>query len=257
MTRLFLLLQSLGFAQDRWEWLIRRCDFRSTDFVGLISVLIDEGMFPLETNEVTDSSQSDSEDCNQGKEFDIFCLEEQSWMTPDFSDDFLISLTEGELSMRIEQLLEEGSRWFRDLGALSDVVILFSSDSSGNHITVLERDTSSDNKMEIFNRILDRTLAQYGADSAMAVALETCEIEEPDMPPTPDLGFYAGEKIVVEARDSKSHVWGIQRIHRTLGSYESEEPVLFDTKSGWFSKFTFPVKPRIEKALTRTDPERA
>jgi hypothetical protein len=36
MRRLFLLFQSLGFAQDRWGWLIRRCDFRCTDFVGLI-----------------------------------------------------------------------------------------------------------------------------------------------------------------------------------------------------------------------------
>jgi hypothetical protein len=213
-------------------------------------------MFPSETTEVRGSSGSDCEDSIPAKEFEISRMKEQSLMTPAFKEDFLISLAEGELSMRVEQLLEEGSRWFRDLGGLSDIVILFSSHSSGNHITVLERNTSSNNKMEIFDMILDRRLAQYGADSAMVLTMETFRVEEPDMPLTPDLGFYAEEKIVVEARDSTSYLWGMQRIHRTLGGYESEEPVLFDTKSGWFSKLTFPVKPRIEKAPTRTDPER-
>lgn len=256
MTRLFLLFQSFGFTQNQWGWLTRRCDFRSTDFVGLISVLIDEGMFPSEATEARDLYESDSNDDQPSNEFEISRMKEQSWMTPAFSEGFLLSLAAGELSMRAELLLEEAGRWLRDLGGLSALVILFSSHSSGNHITVLEQDTSSEEKMAIFNTILGRRLAEYGADSVMALSFTTFRIQNRGTSLTPTLDSYNEEEISVEARDSKSYISGIQRIHRTPGRYELEDPVLSDTTDGCFSKFTFPVKPRTVKEPTQTAPER-
>lgn len=257
MERLFLLFRSLGFPSNCWGWLTRRCDRRSTDFVGLISVLIDEGMFPSETTESSEVSESDAKAGELPKDYEISRTIEQSWMSSGFSADFPISVAEGELSMRVEGLFEEFGRCLRDIGGLSPHVLLFSLQPAGTHIFVLEQDTSSEEKVDLFNRILGGTLAKYGANSVMVVTFSTFTVGRRDESLIPALGSDTGYDIHVEARDSKSYLSGIQRIRCTGGTYEFGEPVLSDTEDGSFSKFIFPAKPITEKPQQDTDPDEA
>jgi hypothetical protein len=42
------VFESYGFVGDRWEWLIRHCKINLNDLVGLISVLLEKGILPVE-----------------------------------------------------------------------------------------------------------------------------------------------------------------------------------------------------------------
>jgi hypothetical protein len=257
MDRFYRLFQSLGFPPNGWGWLTRRCDFRATDPVGLVSVLIDEGMFPSETNELPDLSQSDPIEGQSAKDYSINRLIEQSWMSSGFSEDFPMSVADGELSMRVERLFEECGRCLRYVGGLSAHVLLFSSHSTVNHIAVIERDTSSDEKSNLCDLIVGGLLAERGADSVMVVTWTNFTLRRRDKSLIPALQTDADIEISIEARDSKSYISGTQSVRRTLGRWEFHEPVLSEAEDGCLYKFTFPVEPLTEEPQQETDPDEA
>jgi hypothetical protein len=253
MGRLFVFFQDLGFPRNRWGWLTRRANFLHTDFVGLVSVLIEEGLFPSGTTELPYLSEPESADGKLGKNYEIARMLQQSWMSSGFTEDIAISLAEGELSTRVERLIDEGGRCLRDVGELSDLVLFFSSHSTGTHITILERDISSDERRSLSDRIFCGILAERGADSVMWLSLAgtTLSISDKSLIPLRDTD--ADEEIHVEARDSKSYIAGVQHVRRTSTACEFGEPILSDAEDGSFSKFTFPLKPITKKTEQKTD----
>jgi hypothetical protein len=97
MERLFQIFQSFGFPGNRWEWLIRRCDFIRTDFVGLVSVLIDEGMFPSERRQLDDASESHLHEVKVMSEYDVVKMMTDHCKSSDgFSKAFPILAAEGD-----------------------------------------------------------------------------------------------------------------------------------------------------------------
>jgi hypothetical protein len=46
--RLKSFFEPYGFVEDRWQWLIRHCNHNLHDLVGLISILLEKRIFPLE-----------------------------------------------------------------------------------------------------------------------------------------------------------------------------------------------------------------
>lgn len=256
MGRLFVFFQDLGFPRNRWGWLTRRANFLHTDFIGLVCVLIDEELFPLRGAELPDQSEPDPTDAKLTKDYEIAWMLEQSWMSCGFSEESAVSVAEGELSTRVERLIEEGGRCLRDIGELSDLVLLFSSHATGTHITILERDISSEERRSLSDRIFCGILAEHGADSVMRVTLSGTTLSISDRSLIPSLDVDANEEILVEARDSKSYISGVQLVRRTSRGCEFGELVLSDAEDGSFAKFIFPVKPIIKRASMETDAER-
>lgn len=64
------IFEKFGFGEWKWEWLVNHASQTHNDFVGLVSVLMEEGMFPAGENEVSDSdevSQNSKESPVSGK----------------------------------------------------------------------------------------------------------------------------------------------------------------------------------------------
>jgi hypothetical protein len=53
------LFDDFRFRVDTWEWLLRRAELTHNDFVGLVSVLIGEGRFPIGARKARDSHEAD------------------------------------------------------------------------------------------------------------------------------------------------------------------------------------------------------
>jgi hypothetical protein len=248
MERLFQLFQSLGFPADGWKWLIRRCRLTYTDFFGLVSVLIDEGMFPPGIRGLDDVPKSDLDEGSVKNEYEIVSTVEGDWkLCGGFSPMFPISVADGELSMRVEQLLAEGCRYLSATGDLGSVSLAFSPHSTGRRITVCGTDTWSDEESATLKGTMRRVIAKNGADSAMILMWVDTGSDRPAEFQESSREAHTEEAVTVVARDAKSYLAGMQTVRRLDGKYVFEEPIVLDAEEGWFSEFTFPVQPQTKK----------
>ena len=154
-------------------------------------------------------------------------------------------MAEGELSRRVERLLAEGCRCLETTGELGTVFLIFSPHWAGRRITAFGSTTWSDEEEAVHRKAVAETIAALGADSAMMLAwvdLPHREADESDEFPT--------EVVLVEARDAKSYMRGLQPARKLDGTYVFEEPMVVVAEKTWFSEFTFPVEPEA-KAQSR------
>lgn len=242
--RLSLLFQSLGFPQNLCGWLIRRSRYIFTDFIGLVSVLIDEGLFPSGAMVSDEFSTVDVDEETLATEYEIIVTEDGDWRLPEgFTKAFPASVAKGELSMRVEELLHEACRCLETTGNLTNVCLVFSSCSTGRRISVFGADTWSDENSDKMDETLSRIVAEDGADSVMM--LEYVDLRSDElMRSLPFLGEIHDDKaIVVGAKDAKGAVTGIQPANLIEGKYVFSEPAVLDAVEDSLAEFTFPVQP--------------
>jgi hypothetical protein len=248
MELFYRLFHSLGFPGNRWEWLLRRCDFIRTDFVGLVSVLIDEGLFPSETKKLEDVSKANLDEGEVIQQYEVVkMIADHSKSLDGFSKAFPASVAKGELSMRVEELLAEGCQCLSATGDLSIVVLVFSTSFIGKRITVLGTDTRSDEGFVAVEETMRRVIAEYGADSAMLLMLLDAKTETHDESQESSRDAYVDSEVAVEARDSKSYLVGTQTARWIDGKYVFETPTVLDTERGLFDELTFPIQPEKKK----------
>ncbi len=243
LERVCQAFKSWGFKKDVWEWLRRRCNWMDCDFTGLISVLLEEGMFPSEPEKLKKSCESKAEDDDLLKGYAISGIQRKHWSsTEGFSQAFPMSVAEGELSQRVEHLLAEGCRCLSTTKTLEVVFLVFSPHVLGKGITAFGPHGWTDSEIELMKETLWRVVAEEGADSAMMLAwidLPVKETDEPEDRPT--------EAVMVVARDAKSYLKGLQPVRLIDGKYVFDEPMVVPITEGWFSEFTFPVQPSAKK----------
>lgn len=247
LERLSDLFQSLGVPHNIWAWLIRRCDFITTDFVGLVSFLIDEGLFPSEARESDDFSKLDVDASTVTNAYEIVLMEEGDWkLSQGFSDEFPVSVAEGELSMRVERLLAEGSLRLRTTDDLSTVLLVFSSNSMGKRITVFGTENWSEEE-DIMTETVGLITGEHVADSAMVLLCVDKPWGQPDESFELLQEAHSEKGIVVIAGDAKSILVGVQSASQIEGRYLFDEPIVMSTEDDWFSEFTFRIQPGTEK----------
>lgn len=245
--RLSLLFQSLGFPHNLCGWLIRRSRYIFTDFIGLVSVLIDEGLFPSGAMESDELSRVAVDEETSATGYEIVLMEDGSWRLPEgFSKEFPASVAEGELSMRVERLLHEGCRCLETTGNLTNVCLVFSSCSTGRRISVFGADTWSDENSDKMEGTLNRIVAEDGADSVMM--LEYVDLRSDELIRSlPFLEEVHDDKaIIVGAKDAKGAVTGIQPANLIEGKYVFSEPTVLDAVEDSLAEFTFPVQPAVK-----------
>ncbi|MFC1836413.1 hypothetical protein ACFL2Q_17105 [Thermodesulfobacteriota bacterium] len=228
-----------GFTNDVWEWLLRRSNRRNNDFVGLISVLLEEGMFPPETKESNPSCESDIEGKDVPKSYEIVWVEnEHSESFEGFSKAFPAIVAEGDLSLRVERLLAEGCRSLLTTNALNPVFLVFSSHFGRRRISAFGTNTWTESDKGSLRKATRRVVHEHGADSAMM--LVRIDLPEKETGKSNDL---PAEAVVVVARDAKSYLQGLLPAEKIDGINVFEEPTVRPTKDNWFSEYTFPVEP--------------
>lgn len=245
--RLSHLFQSLGFLPNLCGWLIRRSCYVFTDFIGLVSVLIDEGLFPSGATESDELSTVEADEEMLATEYEIVVMEDSDWKLPEgFSKEFPASVADGELSMRVEELLHEGCRCLETTGDLTNVWLVFTSRSSGRLITVFGADTWSEANSDKMDETLGRIVAENGADSFMILACIDLRRDELSR----SLKFLRNadddKAITVIARDAKGAVAGLQPANLIEGKYVFGEPVLSDAGEESLVEFNFPVQPAVK-----------
>jgi hypothetical protein len=204
--RLRPILESRGFTGDTWEWLMRRCNRADNHLVGLISILIEQGMIPPE----------------------------------DFSKEFPLTVAEGELSLRVERLLAEGCRRLSATGKLDTAILVFPEPSKGRPVisssipnTETERPLFHDKLLRA--ALLDRArknMARFGANSVMM--LDWVEVHL-----SGNTDEDTTNAVLVLARDAKSYLDGLQPARQIDGKYFFDEPIVRVAKDDWFSQFKF------------------
>jgi hypothetical protein len=244
VKRISNLLQSLGFPQDFCGWLTRRCQYITNDLIGLVSVLIEQGLFPSETEESDKSSRVEVDAETITTKYEIVLMEDSDWKLPEgFSKEFPASVAEGELSMRVERLLEEGCRCLETTGDLTNVWLVFSSCSTGRRITVFGADTWSDENADVMEETLRRKAEEAGADSVMMLVCVDLRCDKAGQ----SLGFlraaYDDKAVTVMARDAKGAVAGMLPANLIEGKYVFEEPIVTGAEEDCLAEFTFPVQP--------------
>ncbi|MBI5249608.1 MAG: hypothetical protein HY912_08945 [Desulfomonile tiedjei] len=208
--RLRPVLESRGFAGDTWEWLMRRCNRADNHLVGLISILIEEGMVPPE----------------------------------DSSKEFPLTVAEGELSLRVERLLAEGRRSLSTTGELSTAILVFPDPSKGRPVISVSIPNSETERPLLHDKLLraallDRArknMTRFGANSVMV--LDWVEVH---LPGSTDEDIT--KALLVLARDAKSCLEGIQLVRQVDEKYVFDEPIVRVAEDGWFYQFTSSVKP--------------
>lgn len=232
------VFENYGFNEDLWGWLVKRAHQTDNDFVGLVSVLMGDGMFPSEP-----TAKHPSETVGEGdlllKGYEISGFKREHWTSDDgFSKAFPITVAEGELSLRVERLLAEGCTYLGTTGALGTAFLIFSPHLVGRRITAFGTTTWSKEEEALSTKQVRETIAEHGADSAMMlgwVDLPHSEAAESDEVRT--------EAVMVVARDAKSYFRGLQPARKVDGKYIFDEPMVTVTEDDWFSEFTFPVQP--------------
>jgi len=242
------VFEDFRFRGHIWEWLVRRAHQTDNDFVGLISVLMDEGMFPTGEREANDSHETDSDAARIVKGYEIAGIKQEHWESSEgFSKAFPVIVAVGELSLRVERLLAEGCRCLSTTDELGTVFLIFSPHRIARRITAFGTAISLDEEEALFQNTVRETITELGADSAMMVTWVDLPHQE-----TPESGDAACEAVMVVARDAKSYLLGLQPARKIDGKYVFEEPMVDATEDSWFSEFTFPVKPATKKARRRT-----
>ena len=238
VSRLRPVFENFGFSEHRWAWLVRRADHIDNHFVGLVSVLIEEGMLPSKLT-MKRSSQSVAEGDVRLRGYEISGFKEEHWQSDEgFSKAFPVSVAEGELSLRVERLLAEGCRCLETTGELGTVFLIFSPHRAGRKISAFGSTTWSDVEEAVHRKAVADTIAAHGADSAMMLAWVNLPHRE-----EADSEEVATEAVMVVARDAKSYFRGLQPARKVDGHYVFDEPVISVTTDNWFSEFTFPVEP--------------
>jgi len=218
------------------------CDRLHNDFAGLISVLLEERLIHFEPEEWHDVRDGDSEREYIVKGYEISGIKSEHWLAPEgFSDQFPVSVAEGELSMRVERLLAEGCRYLSAKGSLETGFLIFSQHFTGRRITALGTTNWSDEERIRFQNEVRKTIAEYGADSAMMLAWVDRHRRV-----TPEDEVTTTEAVMVVARDAKSYLIGLQPVHKIDGRYVFDEPIVRVAHDDWFSEYTFPVQPTVE-----------
>lgn len=245
VSRLRSVFRNLGFNERLWPWLVRRSDNDHNHFVGLVSLLIEEGVLPSKPT-LKCSGQPLPEDDVPLTGYEIYGFREEHWTSDEgFSKAFPVSVAKGELSRRVERLLAEGCRCLETTGELGTVFLIFSSHWAGRKITAFGSTTWSDNDEAVHRQAVAETIAALGADSAMMLAWVNLPHQE-----RADSGEVATEAVMVVARDAKSYMRGLQPARKVDGKYVFEEPMVVVAEKPWFSEFTFPVAPEA-KAQSR------
>lgn len=250
MDRIRPVFESWGFRGDLWEWLMRRCCRAENHFVGLLSVLMEEGMFPPKESSADGSPKREPGNLII-KGYEIVGMTREHWQSPEgFSGHFPAIAAEGDLSLRVERLLAEGCRCLRSTGELETVFLIFSDHLLGRRITAFGTQTWSDEEKAVCENKVRDTIAEYGADSAMMLTWVDLPRQE-----TPKSDNEATEAVMVVARDEKSYLVGLQPAMKVDGKYVFDQPIVRVAKDNWFSEFTFPV-PRESKIRARTGASR-
>jgi len=243
LERIRPVFESWGFTKDVWGWFVRRCHWRNNSFIGLISVLLEEGMFPSEAQKANVARDGESDESHLLEGFEIVGVTEEHWESSEgFSKAFPVSAAKGEFSLRVERLLAEGCRCLSTTGGVPQVFLVFSPHFIGTRITAFGTGTWSNADKVLCAKTLRRVIAENGADSAMFLAWADIRVPESDDP--------AQEGVIVVGRDEKSFLAGIQFARKNDGKYVFDEPMVkvaddnfLSEFTSQFSEFTFPVKP--------------
>ncbi len=231
--------EDFGIGENNWEWLVRRSSQSETDFVGLVSVLIEERMCPPQVAQGNRAHDSELDEDTKLQRYEIVGIDREHW-TPDagFSKSFPVSVAKGELSLRVERLLEEGRRCLCTTGELRPVFLVFSPKSTGTLITGFSFTTWSPTERVLTEKNLRQVIGENGAASAMMLAWL-------ELPNKDKAEFHAGptEVVMVVARDEHSYLFGLQQVRLVGGKYTFEEPQVIYTGDTLFTEFSFPVRP--------------
>jgi len=243
LERIRPAFEAWGFTDDVWAWLMRRCDLNYTNFLGLISVLLEEGKFPGDAKESNASDTGDPGGDHVLKGYEVFGMKSKHWKSQEgFSLMFPVSVAEGELSLRVERLLAEGCHCLQTTDEMNHVFLVFSPHPIGTRITAFRTDAWTESDQTSIKQALGLVVKEYGADSAMLLAWITIHPT-----PTSESADEPREAVMVVARDAKSYLVGFQLARKIDGEYVFEEPTVEVTEKNWFSEFRFPVEPAAKK----------
>ncbi len=232
------VFENYGFNEHLWPWLVRRSHQTDNDFVGLVSVLMEEGMFPSKPT-AKHPSETVGENDVLLKGYEISGFRNKHWTSDEgFSKAFPVIVADGELSLRVERLLAEGCRCLRTTDELGTVFLIFSDNWLGRRITAFGTTTWSDEEKALMEDTVRTKISELGADSAMMLAWVNLPHEERE-----DSDEVATEVVMVVARDAKSYLRGLQPARKVDGQYVFDEPMVRVAENTWFSEFTFPVQP--------------
>jgi hypothetical protein len=232
------VFENFGFTEHLWGWLVKRAHQTDNDFVGLVSVLMEEEMFPSGP-----TAKRPSETVGEGdlllKGYEISGFRDKHWTSDEgFSKAFPVIVAEGELSLRVERLLDEGCRCLRTTDELGTVFLIFSYNWLGRRITAFGTTTWSDEEKALMEDTVRTKISELGADSAMMLAWVNLPYDESRKSDDAPM-----EAVMVVARDAKSYLRGLQPARKVDGQYVFDEPMVRVAEDTWFSEFTFPVEP--------------